>query len=81
MIQSTIDRARALIAAKAITKTGLAKAIGLHANSLLGIEDPNWNPTASTLLKLESWLNDHDGIVYNTYPNVLTNSDKTENPA
>ena len=51
-----IDRVRALVAAGDITKAGLARAAGLHANSLRRLDDADWNPTAETLIKLEKLL-------------------------
>jgi 3,4-dihydroxy 2-butanone 4-phosphate synthase/GTP cyclohydrolase II len=51
-----IDRVRALVAAGDITKAGLARAAGLHANSLRRLDEPDWNPTADTLIKLEKLL-------------------------
>ena len=51
-----IDNLRELIAQGSITKAGLARAVGLHANSLRRLEEADWNPTAETLLKLERFL-------------------------
>ena len=50
-----IDRVRDLVAAGGISRSGLARAAGLHANSLRSLDD-DWNPTADTLKKLESYL-------------------------
>lgn len=38
------------------TRSGLARAAGLHANSLRNLGDDDWNPTAETLGKLEKYL-------------------------
>ena len=38
------------------TRAGLARAAGLHANSLRSLGDDDWNPTAETLGKLEAYL-------------------------
>ena len=38
------------------TRAGLARAAGLHANSLRSLGQEDWNPTAETLGKLESYL-------------------------
>lgn len=38
------------------TRAGLARAAGLHANSLRALGQPDWNPTAETLGKLEKYL-------------------------
>jgi 3,4-dihydroxy 2-butanone 4-phosphate synthase/GTP cyclohydrolase II len=51
-----IDRVRALVAAGDVTKAGLARAAGLHANSLRRLDEADWNPTADTLIKLEKLL-------------------------
>jgi 3,4-dihydroxy 2-butanone 4-phosphate synthase/GTP cyclohydrolase II len=51
-----IERVRALVASGDVTKAGLAKAAGLHANSLRRLDEDDWNPTADTLLKLEKLL-------------------------
>lgn len=39
-----------------MSRSGLARAAGLHANSLRKLGDADWNPTADTLSKLESYL-------------------------
>jgi 3,4-dihydroxy 2-butanone 4-phosphate synthase/GTP cyclohydrolase II len=51
-----IDRITDLITAGEMTRAGLARAAGLHANSLRRLGEPDWNPTADTLLKLEKFL-------------------------
>ncbi|HEX4695162.1 3,4-dihydroxy-2-butanone-4-phosphate synthase [Sphingomonas sp.] len=51
-----IDRVRDLVAAGGISRSGLARAAGLHANSLRSLDEAEWNPTADTLRKLESYL-------------------------
>jgi ribosome-binding protein aMBF1 (putative translation factor) len=51
-----IERIRAAVSAKAITKGELAKKAKLHPNTLIGIEDAGWNPTAATLIALERHL-------------------------
>jgi 3,4-dihydroxy 2-butanone 4-phosphate synthase / GTP cyclohydrolase II len=56
MSTSVIDRLRVLVEEGAITKSGLARAAGLHANSLRDMDSPEWNPTSDTLRKLEDWL-------------------------
>jgi 3,4-dihydroxy 2-butanone 4-phosphate synthase/GTP cyclohydrolase II len=56
-----IDRIRAIVEDGAMSRSGLARAAGLHANSLRELDSPGWNPTADTLRKLENWLaNDSD---------------------
>jgi 3,4-dihydroxy 2-butanone 4-phosphate synthase/GTP cyclohydrolase II len=39
-----------------MSRSGLARAAGLHANSLRKLGDADWNPTADTLAKLETYL-------------------------
>ena len=57
---SMIQRVRELIAEGQMTRAGLARAAGLHANTLRDCLEPNWNPTAETLSKLERFLNSND---------------------
>jgi len=56
MSTSVIDRVRTLVASGDITKAGLARAAGLHANSLRRLDEGDWNPTSETLIKLEKLL-------------------------
>ncbi|MEP3051317.1 MAG: 3,4-dihydroxy-2-butanone-4-phosphate synthase [Erythrobacter sp.] len=60
MSTSIITRVRDLIASGKITKAGLARAAGLHANTLRDASEPDWNPTADTLSKLENFLAQND---------------------
>ena len=39
-----------------MSRSGLARAAGLHANTLRDLEEADWNPTAETLRKLETFL-------------------------
>ncbi|MFZ4111049.1 MAG: 3,4-dihydroxy-2-butanone-4-phosphate synthase, partial [Polymorphobacter sp.] len=55
---STTERLRALVTDGSETKSGIARAAGLHANSLRNLDDTDWNPTAETLRKLDTWLRD-----------------------
>ena len=57
---SLIERIRALVADGSETKSGLARAAGLHANSLRNLDDVDWNPTSETLKKLETYLAERD---------------------
>jgi len=43
-----------------MSRSGLARAAGLHANTLRDLTLPSWNPTADTLAKLERVLNESD---------------------
>ncbi len=56
MASEVITKVRALIAEGSMTKTSLARAAGLHANSLRDCTDDDWNPTADTLSKLQRVL-------------------------
>ena len=51
-----IDNIRDLVRTGETTKAGLAKAVGLHPNTLRSMEESDWNPTAETLRKLETYL-------------------------
>jgi 3,4-dihydroxy 2-butanone 4-phosphate synthase/GTP cyclohydrolase II len=59
-MDSVIARSRTLIAEGTMTRSGLARAAGLHANTLRDCEQESWNPTAETLQKLERFLDEHD---------------------
>ena len=56
MSTQLIERLRAIVDDGAMSRSGLARAAGLHANSLRDLDSPGWNPTADTLRKLENWL-------------------------
>ena len=56
----TIDRVCALVTEGTFTRSGLARAAGLHANTLRDCGEPGWNPTTDTLAKLARFLDDHD---------------------
>ena len=60
MSNSTIERVRELVAEGQMSRTGLARAAGLHANTLRDCTERNWNPTADTLGKLENFLSAND---------------------
>lgn len=60
MSTSLIEKLRGLVTQGGLSKSGLARAAGLHANSLRDLEQPGWNPTADTLKKLESYLFESD---------------------
>ncbi|RDE05851.1 3,4-dihydroxy-2-butanone-4-phosphate synthase [Sphingomonas aracearum] len=55
-----IDRVRDLVGTGGISRSGLARAAGLHANSLRSLDEPDWNPTADTLRKLEAYLHQRE---------------------
>ena len=60
MAQTLIDRVRILVTSGGMTRAGLARAAGLHANTLRDCTEPDWNPTAETLGKLERFLQVND---------------------
>jgi 3,4-dihydroxy 2-butanone 4-phosphate synthase/GTP cyclohydrolase II len=51
------SRARAELAREGMTRTALARAAGLHENTLIGMEGDGWKPSLKTLNKLEAYLN------------------------
>src|SRR3569832_1210055 len=56
MSATLIERLTAIIDTGEISRAGLARAAGLHPNSLRKLGDADWNPTADTLGKLEKFL-------------------------
>src|SRR5919205_4468193 len=51
-----IDRLNAIIHTGEVSRAGLARAAGLHPNSLRKLGQPDWNPTADTLGRLEKLI-------------------------
>ncbi len=51
-----MERLNAVIATGEVSRAGLARAAGLHPNSLRKLGSPEWNPIADTLGKLEKLL-------------------------
>ncbi|GGB98582.1 3,4-dihydroxy-2-butanone-4-phosphate synthase [Novosphingobium endophyticum] len=60
MSGNVIDQVRRLVTDGGMSKAGLARAAGLHANTLRDCTEPDWNPTAETLGKLERALFSND---------------------
>ncbi|MEO6091635.1 MAG: 3,4-dihydroxy-2-butanone-4-phosphate synthase [Novosphingobium sp.] len=56
MTTNVIERVRELVSGGGMTRAGLARAAGLHANTLRECSDPGWNPTTETLGRLERFL-------------------------
>jgi 3,4-dihydroxy 2-butanone 4-phosphate synthase / GTP cyclohydrolase II len=56
MSTTLIDRLNAIIETGEVSRAGLARAAGLHPNSLRKLGHSDWNPTADTLLRLEKLL-------------------------
>ena len=57
---NTIEKVRTLVGSGLMTRAGLARAAGLHANTLRDCTEESWNPTAETLGKLENFLEAND---------------------
>ncbi|MBX7534211.1 3,4-dihydroxy-2-butanone-4-phosphate synthase [Qipengyuania sp. GH1] len=57
---NTIEKVRAIIGNGLMTRAGLARGAGLHANTLRDCTDESWNPTTDTLAKLERFLEAND---------------------
>ena len=53
MSTTLIERINAIIDTGEVSRAGLARAAGLHPNSLRKLGQPDWNPTADTLGRLE----------------------------
>jgi 3,4-dihydroxy 2-butanone 4-phosphate synthase / GTP cyclohydrolase II len=60
MSTQLIEKLRNLVIVGGLSRSGLARAAGLHANTLRDLDQPDWNPTAETLRKLESYLFSND---------------------
>ena len=56
MTMHLIQQIEDLVRSGSMSRSGLARAAGLHANSLRKLGESDWNPTAETLAKLESYL-------------------------
>jgi 3,4-dihydroxy 2-butanone 4-phosphate synthase/GTP cyclohydrolase II len=60
MSSDLISRVVGLVTEGGMTRAGLARAAGLHANTLRDCGEPHWNPTAETLGKLERFMSAND---------------------
>ncbi|MXO74383.1 3,4-dihydroxy-2-butanone-4-phosphate synthase [Altererythrobacter aerius] len=56
MSADLITRIRRLVSESGMSRSGLSRAAGLHANTLRDLMEENWNPTAETLGKLERFI-------------------------
>ena len=56
MSTTLIERLEAIIATGEVSRAGLARAAGLHPNSLRKLGQGDWNPTADTLGRLEKLI-------------------------
>lgn len=73
MSTALIDTVRTLVTAGGMSRSGLARAAGLHANSLRRLGESDWNPTADTLAKLESYLVKREGGTALASPEEIIN--------
>ena len=56
MSTTLIERLTAIIDTGEVSRAALARAAGLHSNSLRKLGSPDWNPTADTLRRLEKLI-------------------------
>src|SRR4051795_10037102 len=56
MSTTLIERLSAIIETGEVSRAGLARAAGLHPNSLRKLGQTDWNPTADTLGRLEKLI-------------------------
>jgi 3,4-dihydroxy 2-butanone 4-phosphate synthase/GTP cyclohydrolase II len=56
MSTTLIEQLNAIIETGEVSRAGLARAAGLHPNSLRKLGSPDWNPTADTLGRLEKLI-------------------------
>ncbi|HEX7871776.1 MAG TPA: 3,4-dihydroxy-2-butanone-4-phosphate synthase [Sphingobium sp.] len=68
-----IENLRALVTDGGLSRSGLARAAGLHANSLRRLGETDWNPTAETLTKLEAYLLKREGGTALASPEEIIN--------
>ncbi|MDF0542710.1 3,4-dihydroxy-2-butanone-4-phosphate synthase [Sphingobium sp. H39-3-25] len=73
MTTALIDSVRTLVTDGGMSRSGLARAAGLHANSLRKLGEPDWNPTADTLSKLETYLLKREGGTALASPEEIIN--------
>ncbi|MET0239971.1 MAG: 3,4-dihydroxy-2-butanone-4-phosphate synthase [Sphingobium sp.] len=68
-----IDNLRSLVTDGGMSRSGLARAAGLHANSLRRLGETDWNPTSDTLTKLEAYLIKREGGTALASPEEIIN--------
>jgi 3,4-dihydroxy 2-butanone 4-phosphate synthase/GTP cyclohydrolase II len=56
MSTTLIEQLEAIVATGEVSRAGLARAAGLHPNSLRKLGSAEWNPTADTLTRLEKLI-------------------------
>ncbi|HUD92181.1 3,4-dihydroxy-2-butanone-4-phosphate synthase [Sphingobium sp.] len=73
MSSALLDTVRSLVTDGGMSRSGLARAAGLHANSLRKLGEADWNPTAETLGKLESYILKREGGTALASPEEIIN--------
>ncbi|MCE7794941.1 3,4-dihydroxy-2-butanone-4-phosphate synthase [Sphingobium sufflavum] len=73
MSTALIENLRTLVTDGGMSRSGLARAAGLHANSLRRLGEVDWNPTADTLAKLETYLLKREGGTALASPEEIIN--------
>ena len=73
MSSALLDTVRSLVTEGGMSRSGLARAAGLHANSLRKLGEVDWNPTADTLGKLEAYLLKREGGTALASPEEIIN--------
>ena len=73
MSSALLDTVRNLVTDGGMSRSGLARAAGLHANSLRKLGEADWNPTADTLGKLEAYLIKREGGTALASPEEIIN--------
>src|SRR5215213_156910 len=56
MSANLIEQLEAIVATGEVSRSGLARAAGLHPNSLRKLGSSEWNPTADPLTRLEKLI-------------------------
>ena len=73
MSSALLDTVRNLVTDGGMSRSGLARAAGLHANSLRKLGEADWNPTADTLGKLEAYILKREGGTALASPEEIIN--------
>ena len=73
MSSALLDTVRSLVTDGGMSRSGLARAAGLHANRLRKLGEADWNPTAETLGKLETYLLKREGGTALASPEEIIN--------
>src|SRR6059058_616191 len=66
MSTTLIERLESIIATGEVSRSGLARAAGLHPNSLRKLGHSDWNPTADTLARLEKLIHRGTDVLVGT---------------